>query len=1087
MKRKLALFLAAVMTLSAFPVAASAAPQVGNIANQPVRLFVPPQGGIAAPAVPIRTVFVENTVTPAGAGLVRELHHNNDDVNWMHLARELVVTLDGTQGPGTWFEVQLTNAEWYFLHQGGFTVEDGSVLADLRNQVNVAGVLGNAHNTFQIVRHGFFNAAVHAPQPVPPATYNRELGRFFPLGGAEAPGGQVANPWAGVYVRLGATSYANFTDSISGGNPFGGLASENGGLGAPFALTIQPGPGGQNRARVTLLDPMNLTDDVSYLDGGLFPSGTVVRIPLVTRTTGADIASVQIVNVGGISGLGAVGQSFAFANSTAGNVVAIISNPETGRNRFPVERVTLREQSVNSIDPRGTGGNAVDLVLPGGFFFENAPQAGGHVALDVRLTGGLSWGNMSNANDPQLGGPGNFTAFFPSADGNRRDRLRIWFHDLVPSTVAPGDILIDGLVVRAEENAPFDIDVMLEIRNTNNLRGQNDPGAVVGPGQPAALVPNNIGGSGAEPVLSQGLLRSDFPATRPQGQTYWRLVAGLGDTQVVNNPAWGRWLQGQIAGVQPGPYGGVVTNNTNMIPNTLRERVATRRDWGFTLSALGTVPELISGRYEGGNPDNYGPRELPENTHHQTARVLFEENVANSWHGGRTAVLTLPEQVKWRAVEIVDYDGVHANTIRERVYLNRLTHERPEYGVRFNDNRLYFVDLLANRDVVGGHTVNERMEITFDAWVSIAAPFQGDVVLTASGSAIPTDNENLPSAVIATAVPPVTIQTMITDARIGFQYQETADIVITETRTGALLRDREVRVTVTDFISVDTFLSPDTTVEVTTANGLSVRNINAGGGGFLIDPVTGQARPTLGVQENLGTLRFEIASQSHSGPAVITLSNVFVRIDRTVPQTNLRPYEVVLWGDAIARNFGLANDQFAVPGISAEYLRVVTVGDGGQGWLAQTVAVTEGESYLTINGVPHSMDLGDGYPATSYISPESESFMVPLRFLSIAFGIRNEQIVWEDSSRTVTITLPDNRIIQFQAESSTMLDNGVPRTITSAHVPPRPVTPEIVGSRLYLPFRFLGEQIFGVEVEWDEATRTAIFNPGAMVSGGSSN
>jgi len=55
-----------------------------------------------------------------------------------------------------------------------------------------------------------------------------------------------------------------------------------------------------------------------------------------------------------------------------------------------------------------------------------------------------------------------------------------------------------------------------------------------------------------------------------------------------------------------------------------------------------------------------------------------------------------------------------------------------------------------------------------------------------------------------------------------------------------------------------------------------------------------------------------------------------------------------------------------------------------------------------------------------------------------------------------------------------MLDNGAPRTIESADG--TAIAPLMVQERMFLPFRFFGEAVLGVNVSWNDATQTATFN-----------
>jgi len=137
---------------------------------------------------------------------------------------------------------------------------------------------------------------------------------------------------------------------------------------------------------------------------------------------------------------------------------------------------------------------------------------------------------------------------------------------------------------------------------------------------------------------------------------------------------------------------------------------------------------------------------------------------------------------------------------------------------------------------------------------------------------------------------------------------------------------------------------------------------------------------------------------------------------------------------------------------------------------SQEVRVPIGKDYYLVNGVSFKMD------AISYISPASNSTMVPLRFIANAFGFRDDQIMWDNATKTATIATPD-RIIKFTLNKSEMVINGVPLTMKSPDG--LPVAAEIKTinglGRIYLPFRALG-QAFDIPVDWDAGSITAIYN-----------
>jgi len=755
-------------------------------------------------------------------------------------------------------------------------------------------------------------------------------------------------------------------------------------------------------------------------------------------------------------------QTIRIIGAAGAATAAHVVEPVVARDRFPLEQLIIRELGINSIRRTGpgengfAGANAFDIVLPPGFYFDNnlnqvrlfleqgltwqgatnlaqtegaaatsptGPRAGWAMGGDLN-TGTNSGHRFVNAAGTAVIGEGDFNIFFPQGYAINRNRLRVRLNNFNETTGAgavPGAIGIEGLVVWAEENAPFNIDVELTLENTQWIED----------GQP--------------------------------------------------------WSAG----------GAIQQRNTRNLVTAQTIRAASRRDWEVTLSAVTPVPELISGRY----------MSSPSVPHvfHQTSRITFEEIVPNSWWAGRTVVLTLPEEVRWRRVFFQNVRGSWgAADLEDQIHVNidpvqgqnlwgpqmfASAGRQAGRNVRFDANRMYWADVLAQRPAHLSGGVNDRARIVFDAWVSIAAHFEGPIYLTATGTAVPYQvYETLPSVVIATAVPPVRIDTVVTDTRIGYQWQQTADIIITETRAGNLLHQdgfNNVRLTVTDYVTIDTLFSPDVEIAVTGGN-LVINNISGGLAGNLF---WAQA-PTLGINQTGGTLSFDIRSQSHGEPAEITVSNVSVRVDRTVPETNDRPFQVVVWGTAIARNFGdfgtwipnwgpeherTNNDRFMnYPGIATDYIRVVTGGDGS-GWLSQEIRIAIGETYYTVNGVPMG-------PIDAPAMLVGDNTFVPIRFISNAFGLHDDRdIRWDDASSAVTLTLPTGRVVQFQVGSTIMLDNGIPVNI--ADLNGQPIAPEMLpvgtdgGARMMLPFRFVGQEVFGVEVAWEDETRTAIFNP----------
>lgn len=505
-------------------------------------------------------------------------------------------------------------------------------------------------------------------------------------------------------------------------------------------------------------------------------------------------------------------------------------------------------------------------------------------------------------------------------------------------------------------------------------------------------------------------------------------------------------------------------------------KVAERKEWDIILRTVSDIPTLVNGRYNKVNPLDSTRGD------HQTARVRFEEASVNAWWADRQTVFLLPEWAKFRMVDFVDGDELqdaYDQILFDNLYTSNLStapsrDNNVGNGIYINDGEKHgAVTINGNQMTLDNLRVNadERAWFEMDMWISIESGRTGDVQLSVSGSAIPTQSNGgaVAPITIAKAVNPVNVTAKITDVKIGYQYQPTYDIIVTETAAGMLEKDKAVYISISDLMSTDMQFSPDTRVAVTGGN-LKLRNISN-----TAIANTSVIEGTTILAGTGGTISFNIDMAS-SQASTITVSNVSVKIDRTVPETNKYPYKAIAWGPAVAPNYIYyeyvkdVRDKHNVPGIMADYIKVVSSANDKSSILSQEVRVTIGETFFTVNGVSYDMD------AAAYISTASNSTMVPVRFISNAFGISNDQVIWDNGKKTVTIVSPI-QIVQFTAGSSTMLLDGSAVTMYSPDN--LEVMAEIVGDRCYVPFRAMG-QAFGISVEWDDATQSAIYNPGAF-------
>ncbi len=466
--------------------------------------------------------------------------------------------------------------------------------------------------------------------------------------------------------------------------------------------------------------------------------------------------------------------------------------------------------------------------------------------------------------------------------------------------------------------------------------------------------------------------------------------------------------------------------------------VGTRKDWGVELKSITDPTKLVNGRFAGTGSSDF-------DKDHKTAKIRFTENVVASWWGLRESEFTLPQGVKFRQVKISNEKNIdHINTSYKLNGTYVPSNSRNQY-VDMNSNRLRLVDIEIKRD--------KSASFEMEMWVSIESGWEGDILLTAGGNDIL--KETTPVK-IASAVSPVTIKTEVKDVKIGYQWQKVADFVITETAPGMLKRDTTVNIFIDDNISGSDSIAfaPDYITEVNTDSKILF------------------SRPS--VQD--GEITFNIERQSQGKPASIKFSNVYIKVDRTVPESNKRPYDIVVGGNAIAANYKARpttlDPMFVVKGIGANFFNVVTSATNASSLFSNVVRVTIGSNEVRVGRETATTIIT--MDTSPYISAESNSTMVPVRFVSQAFGVPDSQIIWDNEARTVTI-YNGARVVQFKADSSEITVNGVTTTMYSPDATPLKVKTEIKDNRAFLPFRALGYSL-GVDVDWDAATQTAIYN-----------
>ena len=326
-------------------------------------------------------------------------------------------------------------------------------------------------------------------------------------------------------------------------------------------------------------------------------------------------------------------------------------------------------------------------------------------------------------------------------------------------------------------------------------------------------------------------------------------------------------------------------------------------------------------------------------------------------------------------------------------------------------------------DDVGTWKTNKGNTVTFKIPVTVQADFTGDIKMNVAGSKAGLDAKDL---VVATAKSPITVEAKATDVKNGVQKQTVSNITIKEVETGYLDDNTKLTLKFDDLGLTKALVFDDADVKVT----------------------AGDIELGKKVVED-GTIIIPIKSASTKA-STIEISGISATLNRTLPEGK---YDLLVAGDALIKNAAYNDNDFGVTPVKVEgYVNIVTPAD------TNTVKVNAsfviGKTSYTNNGTEVTMD------AAPYIAKNRT--MVPIRYIANACGVTDENITWDQATRTATISGPNNVVTIKMGSNTITTSNGVITMDTVA---------VNTGNRIYVPARFIANAL-GATVTWDAATQT---------------
>ncbi|MGN1231444.1 MAG: copper amine oxidase N-terminal domain-containing protein, partial [Anaerotignum sp.] len=364
----------------------------------------------------------------------------------------------------------------------------------------------------------------------------------------------------------------------------------------------------------------------------------------------------------------------------------------------------------------------------------------------------------------------------------------------------------------------------------------------------------------------------------------------------------------------------------------------------------------------------------------------------------------------------------------------------------------------------------EPFEVEFEMTLIAEPGFEGDVTLTLGGDAFEDEQE----VVIAKFVAPYTVEAAQNDLIIDYRNTEVpTTVVVKEAEAGLWKKGMEFIFGIEKMEFED-----DATYTVDDESGMEVKSIKNVDMGFKVDEESDDEAAvvtidgiSLYMERNIPAGAYDLKLGTSAGDAMMTTDVLFTEEHgEDCPSTahdhdatpNYYGYKVADLADWDYVTVGGDKVWIAESSTVKEgFVNVITAGrDQDDASFTKKVVVPVGESYIVAGEETVTLDV----PA--YISAAGYT-MLPVRAVAVALGINNNNVLWDQATKTVTI-LYGQRIITMSAGQKVVYVNG--------SAIPASASVEIKDGRTFLPMRDLATALGVTDITWDAATKTATLN-----------
>ena len=454
--------------------------------------------------------------------------------------------------------------------------------------------------------------------------------------------------------------------------------------------------------------------------------------------------------------------------------------------------------------------------------------------------------------------------------------------------------------------------------------------------------------------------------------------------------------------------------------------------------------------YSGVNVANYG---ITDDSDHVSLEVTLKESAAGALDVKKAIDLDLPDGVYVTDVELTKTDNAATalngtnQTAVDKNDFKEAYKKGDEKGFEFARRTFVATD---------DRNINDKMELSFKLTLIAEPDFEGDVKLKLSGDGFDKAQE----VTIAKFVKPYTVEAAQNDLIIDYRNTKVpTNVVVKEAEEGLWKKDQMDFNFNVDYMTFE----DDATYTVDDKSDLEVKALK-------------------------GTkMGFKVTDESSDTAAAVTISDVSLYMSRSIAagaydlDLMTAPGQKMLTEEALctASDDGeakKAGEYYVADVIDMKYdkgwedkfytvkegfINVITAGrDQDDASFTKKVVVPVGEKYLIAGEEQVALDV----PA--YISAAGYT-MLPVRAVATALGINNNNVLWNQASKTVTI-LYGQRIITMVAGQKVVTVNG--NTI------PASASVQIKDGRTFLPMRDLATALGVTDITWDAATKTATMN-----------